>query len=237
MKKIILFVLLISATIAYAQSPSNSPEIKKPAKEYGKTSSDALVLSLFSDVWQKVPDSISARGINQGISAAGMYNIKMGTGNFSFAFGLGITVHNFYSNGNLVLDSAKVSEFTKLPTSVNGQKTDYQINKLSIANIDIPVEFRFQTPSKIRIALGFKFGFKLDAHTKYKGADITDGDGSMFVKNNRIENLEKSSYTLTARVGYKWFIVNAGYSLNSIFMKDKGPQMYPISIGLTAIPF
>ena len=236
MKKIILFALLLSFSIAYSQTPNQDVNVKAP-KSASRVSGDAFIVNLYTDVWQHVPDSITARGINQGISAAGMYNIAMGKGNFSFAFGLGISAHNFYSNGQLGLDSNRSSVFTKLPTHVNGNKVDYQVNKLSITYFDIPVEFRFKTASKFRLAVGFKFGFTLDVHTKYRGADLATGDGSWFIKTKKIANIDNMNYALTARIGYKWAIVNMSYSLSNIFKKDKGPDMAPISIGLTAIPF
>lgn len=229
MKKIILFALLITIFQAYSQTPTADKNLKI-GKGKNKTSSDALILNLNTDIWQKVPDSISSRAINQGVSVAGMYNIHMGQGNFSFALGLGVSSHNFYSNGILGLDSVKKSEF--MPTHIS-----YKINKLSLTYFDIPVEFRFKTASKFRFAVGFKFGFTMDVHTKYKGTDLSDGDGLVLVKTKKIANIENMNYTLTARIGYKWAIINASYSLNSIFKKDMGPQMFPISIGLTAIPF
>ncbi len=231
MKKIIMLALIFCVFQANSQTNPTPEKNIKIGKGKNKTSSDALVISLNTDIWQKVPDSIAARGINQGVSAAGMYNIRMGQGNFSFAFGLGISSHNFYSDGILGLDTTgKISQFT--PTSIS-----YKINKLSLTYFDIPVEFRFKTSSKFRIAVGFKFGFTMDVHTKYKGTDLSDGEGSVLVKEKKIANIEPMSYALTARIGYKWAILNASYSLNSIFKKDVGPQMYPISVGITVIPF
>jgi len=38
-------------------------------------------------------------------------------------------------------------------------------------------------------------------------------------------------------IGYKWFGVSASYQLSSVFKKDLGPQIYPVSVGLVFKPY
>jgi hypothetical protein len=235
MKKLLLILLITSTFQLYSQTTGS--DVKPKTSTLGSVTSDAFIINLYTDIWQNVPDSIKNRTINQGMSVAGMYNIKMGKGNLSFAFGLGVSSHNFYSNGLLGLDTNLSCVLYPIPSEVNGKAIHYQVNKLSVTYLQIPIEFRFKTASKFRFALGFNFGFRFDVHTKYRGDNYNNADGGIFVKTKKIANLEKMNYTISARIGYKWAILNASYSLNSMFKKDTGPQLYPISIGLTAIPF
>jgi hypothetical protein len=57
------------------------------------------------------------------------------------------------------------------------------------------------------------------------------------VKFREIENLESFSYGPTMHIGYKWFHVTGYYSISKLFIKNKGPQMYPISIGFVLMPY
>lgn len=87
-------------------------------------------------------------------------------------------------------------------------------------------------------AIGFKLGYMVNGHSKWVGDDYIDNTSNELkfaVKN--IRNIEKFAYGPTLRVGYKWFNVNAYYSLSSVFVKGKGPDMYPISVGFILMPF
>ena len=37
----------------------------------------------------------------------------------------------------------------------------------------------------------------------------------------------------TARIGWGWVNVFATYSLTTLFKTDRGPELYPFSVGLT----
>jgi hypothetical protein len=50
----------------------------------------------------------------------------------------------------------------------------------------------------------------------------------------QINNLR---YGLTARLGLKYLRFFANYDLVSLFQKDRGPELYPVSMGITLISF
>ena len=56
-------------------------------------------------------------------------------------------------------------------------------------------------------------------------------------KTTDVRNLESIRFGPTLRIGYDWFNISAYYSLSKFFVKDKGPEMYPISVGITFTPF
>ncbi|MBN3036526.1 MAG: PorT family protein [Bacteroidales bacterium] len=184
---------------------------------------------LFSDIWQDLPETIDAKTLNPGISAYGTYNFILGESNFSFSPGLGVGVHNLFNDALPVLvDDSTV--FIKVPDTVS-----YKRVKFTTTYLDIPMEFRFKSKKQFRFAVGFKFGFLVKGQTKYKGNDVNDH--LVIEKISRIRNIEKNRYGFTARIGYKWLNLMGYYSLSSLFAEGKGPEMYPISIGLTIIPF
>ena len=114
----------------------------------------------------------------------------------------------------------------------------YKRSKLTLPYLEIPLEFRFKTKSKFALGIGFKAGYMVYGHSKWVGDDYLDSTNNTLkfsVKN--IKNIEKFAYGPTLRVGYKWFHVNAYYSLASVFQKGKGPDIYPISVGFVLLPF
>lgn len=76
------------------------------------------------------------------------------------------------------------------------------------------------------------------ASSKYKGDDYLSANNDLVIyKKKKINYLEKNRYGFTGRIGYKWLNLWGYYQLSTLFQKTKGPEMYPISIGITIIPF
>lgn len=188
-------------------------------------------VDIFNDLVMDAPDGIDFRAINPGANVYGMYTYPIPKSNISLAIGLGLGMHNLHSNGALG-DSAGISSFTKIPASI-----DYKINKLQLTYLDIPAEIRFKTESGFRVALGFKAGYLISAHTKYKGDDPEDGARTIKIKESKLINLEKWRYGPTFQIGYKFVSFTGFYSLSTVFDEVTGPSLYPVSIGISLRPF
>jgi hypothetical protein len=141
--------------------------------------------------------------------------------------------------GNFFVDSkTDYTSFNKIPGEVS-----YKKSKLKVGYFEIPVEFRFKSKSKVTVALGFKGGILLDSGTKYVGDTINTNnyilknDGKAKIKLSRIKNLEQFSYGPTFRIGYSWINVNASYMISTLFKNGKGPETYPLSLGIILMPF
>jgi hypothetical protein len=186
-------------------------------------------IDLFTDIWQGMPDSVGTRTLNQGINIYTMYTFPINKSNFTFAIGAGIGSHNLYSKGLLVSDS--VSYFSPI------SGISYDKSKLNLTYLDFPLEFRYKSKAEYRASVGFKLGVLISDHSKYKGNSLEGTGKSVKEKTVGIENLENLRYGLTALVGYKWLNVTFFYSLSNIFTKDRGPEVYPISIGIALRPF
>lgn len=197
----------------------------------------SIVLDLFTDIWVDVPSNVDVRIINQGVNVSGLYDYRLGMSDYSFAFGVGLGSHNFYSDAFAVVDdSTKNTSFTKISEIYEGNS--YKRNKISFSYFDIPIEFRMRTKNDFRASLGFKFGFLVDSHTKYIGDDyIYEGTDQIHVKFKNVRNIEKFRYGVTARLGWKFINLTGFYSLTGLFKKDKGPELYPISVGISFMPF
>lgn len=191
-------------------------------------------IGAFTDIWQGQPPGMSARTINQGAQVFGMYNYQIKESAIYLAGGIGMGMHNLYSNTYLPNIKADSIGFEKIPDGIS-----YKKSKISLTYVDVPLEFRIRTKKYFRIAFGFKFGFLLNSHTKYKGNrfDVEDDGVNVVEKERDIKQLETWRYGPTFRIGYKWFNLTVYYQLSKVFKVDKGPQLYPISIGVAVIPF
>jgi len=189
-------------------------------------------IGLFTDVWMNAPAGMKTRTINQGVQMFGTYNMPFGKSNFSFAIGLGITIHNLYWNYRYQGDSLTF-QFVKIEDTLG-----YKRSKLTMPYLEIPLEFRFKTKSKFAMGIGFKVGYMVYGHSKWVGDDyLFNSPNTLKVSFKGIKNIEKFTFGPTLRVGYKWFNVNGYYSLSSVFQQGTGIELSPVSIGFVLMPF
>ncbi len=232
----------------YAQRDST----KTNTGEKSTKKSDRIMLNLYTDMWQEVGSEMTVSAYSPGVDIYGMYDIPFGKSKFSFAFGLGFGTHNMRSNAmpadEVKFDTVSATTiytgktiFEKIPDYVNNKEIKYDINKFSLTYFDIPLELRFNTQNKkgksIKFAIGGKLGYLINDHIKYKGNDITGGEGDVKFKTFKIKNLELLIYGATIRLGYDMYNIFAYYSLSKIFKADKGPEIFPISVGICITPF
>ncbi len=195
----------------------------------------SMVFDINNDFWAKVPDSINSRFFNQGVGATVYYNTPIPKSNFSFSMGAGFTTHNFHSNG--VFDTITGNNALRPFRSLYPGKS-YEKNKISVTYFDIPLELRYRAKNQIRASIGFKFGFLLDSHTKYRGYDyLYETSEELKVKHHEVRFIEKVRYGFTARFGWKFINLTTFYSLTGLFKDGHGDEMYPISVGISLMPF
>jgi hypothetical protein len=236
----LIIIFLALAASSYAQKPSVESIRKRLSLGFG----------VFTDIWLNVPDSINPRAINQGVDAFIHYSFPMDKkGRMNFFLGGGIGAHNFYNQALLGTGKYNIYEkkpagvgenesyFYNVPAKFNGKNIDVKKSKLSITYIDVPFGFQYKTRSNAHFTLGFKVGWKIDAHTKYKGSDLAGSGFEVEEKSMKLRNIDKFHYGPYAVIGYKWFGASVFYQLSSVFEKELGPQIHPISVGLVFQPF
>jgi hypothetical protein len=172
--------------------------------------------------------------------------------------GLGFSWNNyrFTRRTRLEPDSAALVGF--LDEGVNIRKS-----KLTTLYLNVPLLFEFQTNSKqsknsFHLAMGMIAGARLSSHTKKyydelnKPFDVTlyvieeDKEGYIAKygstspgnpKSKRFDDFHLQPFKFDATVRIGWGIINlfGTYSLNQMFKKDKGPELYPWSVGITFV--
>lgn len=147
---------------------------------------------------------------------------------FGLVTGLGLEFNNYFFDGNnsvikdvngVVVDSVFARQVSK--------------SKLAATYLDLPILFELQIgkgkrSNRINIIAGVIGGVKLGSHTK-----IVYKDDKKREKNSDDFNISPLKIGLTARVGFSNVQVYGNYFLTSFFEKNKGPELYPISVGLS----
>ena len=150
-----------------------------------------------------------------------------------FVTGLGFEFYNyFFENKNTIGENSLGVIVSKPLDQINLDKT-----KLSMTYLTVPLLFEFQFPGqlknskRLRILGGVIGGLKLRSHTKY----VYEDNGTQKRKNWDDFNLRSLRYGFTGRVGYRHLNLYVNYYPVSLFEKNKGPELYPIAVGLSFV--
>lgn len=94
--------------------------------------------------------------------------------------------------------------------------------KLTTFGLQVPLILEINLPQDFFIAGGVYGGVNIGANTKVK-----------FPKSKmRDPYMNPFYYGVTGRVGYSDFYIYANYGLTGLFQKDKGPKVFPLTIGV-----
>jgi hypothetical protein len=170
--------------------------------------------------------------------------------------GLGLNWNNyrFSMDTRLNSDSSEIIGYVDKGISIRK-------SKLTSLYFDIPLLFEFQTNSYMKknsfhFATGMIMGVRLSSHTK-KYYDEWNKDFEVTQYNPATDSYE-TVYTATspdyakakdfddfymnpfkwdatARIGWGFINLFATYSVNTLFKKDKGPELYPWTVGITLV--
>lgn len=219
MKKIFLIIVATIGIIpSYAQLITNRTGDKI-----------SVVFDLFSDIPTSSPDGVKFRVINQGVSTSLNYNFPLGESRHQFAVGVGVRMHNFYSNSRIADIHADTIQFIPI-------ETNYKRSKINLAYLDFPAEFKFRFKNKMKLGVGFKLGIILDSKEKFVGKETVNGP-TVYTKTRKISSIEKYSYGPTLRLGWNWISAYVFYQPSRIFERALGPEICPITVGITLSPF
>lgn len=224
MKKILFtLIALILSVGSYAQLIANKTDNKV-----------TFGFDLFSDIQLKPSENWDPRGFNQGFSCALTYNFPLAESKVhTVSLGVGMTSHNYFSYSRIDNPYLTSGDFTL--TQMRGDE-GFKRYKIAPTYLDIPLELKFRIKEAWKIGVGFKFGVRLGARTRYVGYD--ENDTHIDVVQNYIPNTEQFAYSCTLRVGYRWFSIFSALQFNQLFeLGHDAPQFLPLSVGFSICPF
>ena len=158
------------------------------------------------------------------------YNIPFGKGvGLVTGFGTNINNYHFRNNVNIIKgsDNVMIAE-AELDRS-------YYKNKISTWSFTMPLIFEIQMRKPgIYIGAGVVGTVKVLSW----GKQCYWLDGNRYKEKNRSDfSMNTFRYGATVRAGFSFIKVFANYDLVSLFQKDRGPEVYPVSVGLTLVSF
>ncbi len=175
---------------------------------------DAILFEVSSSVFLgKALSFNQEKFLSRGFTFGYQKDIRIVTHQLSFASGLLLSIHNF--KNDLAYSTSKNSNNfnNKLLDSV-----DYQINKLRIIYLEVPLEFRYRTKPNLtnrsfKVFAGMKIGYQLAANHIFKTEN--------FKENTEIKELNKFRLGPSLKIGYGNILFSTFYSLSQITENKK----------------
>ena len=231
------FFALTLSSIAFAQTTGTRTPGAQP--DFPGTLVVDMGINFMLDAPSDMDTKIFA---SRGFNLYYMYEYYLGESRFAFLPGIGFGFVKFEFEDDITL--GYTSDFDTLRIIELDDEVYEEVKKsqFAINYVDIPLEFRFTTNKDIRgkgfmIAVGGKFGMKIDGYTriKYKQDDETKKS-----KLKQDYNLNTFRYGVQARVGWRAINLYGYYALSPLFDKGKGPEQKEITnlkVGLSIALF
>lgn len=180
-------------------------------------------------------------------------NANLYKNHIGFTTGLGFQVNNYFFTGNYIMlkDSATLKAY-KVQDN-NGNYVNLKTNKLVTSYLNLPLFFEYQTNpykriSSFHVTVGVIAGVRIGSYTKqyYENGSgtyyLVDDNGNKVatydVDKNKVHT--RGAYHLSPfkvdaafRIGWSHLNLFGTYSLTQMFQKDKGPEVYPFTVGLS----
>lgn len=150
--------------------------------------------------------------------------------NFGLVTGLGLNISNYRLSNPYLLKRDAVTGNT-VGEAIVGR--DIKKNKLVTSSFEIPLLLEYQFPNGCKskrffLSAGGFAGVNVGSHTKTVFADSNHK-----YKERPDLNLNLLQYGLMARMGIGKLSLYSRYQYSTLFEKDKGPELYPFSVGIT----
>ncbi len=158
-------------------------------------------------------------------------NFNLAKNKFGMLTGIGLRWNNYRFKNNVVLSGDKPEIYGFYDYS-----QDWAKSKLVVSYLTIPLLFEYQTNRYMRknsfhVTAGAMFGWRWGSHTKMLYFD----NGRHKPKQWDSFHLNPFRYDAMLRIGWGFINLYANYSMNTLFKKDRGPELYPFAIGITLI--
>ena len=213
-----------------------------------------------SDFNMNFPDEYNYLDLNTGRSMMVNLNpfelnVNIAKNHFGFTTGLGFQLSNYFFARDYTLYTELDSLAAFRVYDADGNVVTTVKNKLFVSYLTLPLLFEYQTnakfkPNSFHFTLGVIGGLRLQSHQKQ---EFTSYDQTLYletesgrvieswqaddpVRKNRDQfYLSPFKLDATARVGWSFLNFFATYSLTPMFQKDKGPELYPWTVGITLL--
>ncbi len=220
---LVALALLLPGLTANAQDEPEKPRIVKIEDRW----EDKIVLELTHDTWLNAPAGVEFRAPSLGFKGYLFSDYSFGKSDFSFAWGLGVSVDNVRSNAEWVQEVQPNGEVGDQVLTPFPEGYEYEKHKFVTTFIELPLELRYIKTGRnpFKMAVGFRLGYMLSNHQK-----IADTEGKR--KFYDFDDMNSFRYGLSARLGVGKIQLTGFYSLVPLVEPDKGTDVVAVSMGL-----
>lgn len=164
----------------------------------------------------------------------GSFGLQHNRNTIGIVTGLGMEINTYY-----LKRSISIEKQTNRIEPVKLYFDDNQKSKLSSAYINIPLLFEFQVPvnnygNRFHMAAGLTAKVRIYSYTKIKYRQDSEKVKQKTPDSYYINDI---SYAATLYIGYGRINLYATYDLQPLFKENKGPVVYPYSLGIALLSF
>lgn len=152
---------------------------------------------------------------------------------FGLMTGIGVKYNNYALKKDVI-----VTNQNDVTTFFEDSTRKINKNKFKTTSLHVPLMLETNlgkdADHSFHLAVGGMVTYLLGSKTKQKYKQ----DGDKFkVKDRNDFNTNPFRFAATARIGYGDFTLYATYSLTPLFENNKGPELYPFTVGLSIVSF
>jgi len=231
MKKTTLLLALLLVSF-YSTLTAQTSETPTQNEERPEVIRDRLVIDVFHSFWMRTPKEINTKKMHPGFNLSLMWDFKQNRkGSVSFGLGLGVTYHSQFSDAQLRYNAADdVTRYAVLPLA----KDSIKFNRMDYISCNIPLEFRYRNQSNgFKFTIGVRVGLIAEVSQTYKGVNPDLAGNQIKIKSFEAKNKQPFNFDAYMRMGWKHVSFYYSYQVTNIYQKEKGPQMSPMSVGVS----
>ena len=162
------------------------------------------------------------------------YNIAF-TNGMGLTTGMGTTWNSYSFRNNVNVYENNDGIITAEEDVIN----NYSKNSLNTWYLTVPLIFEFQIPIRrnrpgIHVGGGVVGSIKMHSERK---TEYSDNVTEHAIKEKTDFQIPALKYGLTFRIGYKFISLFANYDIVPLFKKNRGPELFPFSVGIVLLDF
>lgn len=190
---------------------------------------DRLLMDIYHSFWLGMPSKVDYMKFNPGFNISALWDFKVSkTSPVSFGLGLGVSYFSQFTDALLKVNDNWVMQYNIIDEDIK-----YKLNRVNYINCNLPIEFRIRTNGGFKFTVGARVGLIAEVSQNYKGPDPQDATTGRHYKNREIYNTQNYSVEVYTRIGWKPISFFYAVHLTKIFTADKGPAMFPMSLGIS----
>lgn len=225
-----MLIAVCASTMLTAQTPQTPYTAPKDSvDEPLVVFRDRLIMDIYHTFWMNMPTEVNHMKFDPGFNVSAIWDFKIKKQPIAVGLGVGISYYTQYSNSLLRYDPVSGNmKYYVLPEDLK-----YNLLKMNYLSVNVPLEFRYRHSCGFKFTVGVRGGWVAEVSQKYKGSDPAVPSDTAMYKNLLIKNKMKYNIDIYTRIGWKFVDLYYCFQPTPLFADNKGPKIYPMSLGIS----